>query len=362
MQRAKSEPIHDYTCDVIPTTLGPPPATRPIGPTTARAADADRLRATARRGDRIRRILTIVLALNLLVAGAKLGYGYVSGSVAMTADGFHSLMDAFANVVGIVGIAVAARPPDREHHFGHERYETLASMAIGALMAVSVVEIVRAAIERWQAGETPQVTTLSFAVMAGTMAINSSVTLWERRAARRLNSDLLAADARHTGSDVLVSAAVVIGLLGERAGLKGADAAISLVVAVTIAWAAWGILRDASLVLTDAAKDVDPRALLTAILAAPGVITAHNLRVRSTGGRNWVDVHVTVDPDLTVKEAHEVATAVEEAARGEIGWETETIVHVEPAEPPHTRPDPIFGEELEQTVEAASAPRARDAY
>jgi cation diffusion facilitator family transporter len=309
----------------------------------ARRAKQKASGARAGRSAEIRRILAVVLILNVAVAAAKITYGLASGSVAMTADGFHSLLDGAANVVGIVGIAVAARPPDREHHFGHERYETLASMAIGAIMAVGVLEIVQSAIERWRAGESPQVTQLSFAIMLGTMAVNATVTLWERREARRLRSDLLAADARHTGSDVLVSAAVVLGLIAERLGAHGADALISLVVAATIAWAAWGILREGSLVLTDAATDVDPRALLIAILAAPGTITAHNLRVRSSGGRNWVDVHVTVDPLMTVKDAHEVASGVEDAIRLEVGPETEAIVHVEPAEPPHTRPDPIFG-------------------
>jgi cation diffusion facilitator family transporter len=298
------------------------------------------------RGQQIRHILTVVLVLNLAVAGAKIGYGYISGSVAMSADGYNSLLDAFANVVGLVGIAVAARPPDREHHFGHGRYETLASMAIGALMAVGVLEIVQSAIARWQAGDTPEVTRLSFGVMIGTMAVNSVVTVWERRAARQLRSDLLEADSRHTGSDVLVSAAVILGLAGERAGLHGADAAVSLIVAATIGWAAWGILREASLVLSDAAKNVDPPSLLVAIVAAPGVMTAHNLRVRSSGGQTWAEVHVTVDPELRVKEAHEVANGVEEAIREKVGPGTQVIVHVEPAEPPHTRPDPIFGDEL----------------
>jgi cation diffusion facilitator family transporter len=330
----------------MPTTSGAPMTYHAANSARSRGDPLDAGRGSSGRSQRIRRILTIVLVLNLAVAFAKLGYGYVSGSVAMTADGVHSLLDALANVVGIAGIAVAARPPDREHHFGHGRYETLASMAIGALMAVGVLEIVQAAVARWQAGETPDVTRLSFAVMLGTMAINASVTVWERRNARSLRSDLLEADARHTGSDVLVSGAVILGLLGERMGLRGADAAVSLVVAATIAWAAWGILRDASLVLTDAATDVEPRALLAAILATPGVITAHNLRVRSSGGRNLVEVHVTVDPELTVKQAHEVATAVEEAIRRHVGPETQAIVHVEPAEPPHTRPDPIFGHEL----------------
>jgi hypothetical protein len=212
--------LRDYTCDVKPTMSGTPVSHAAEGrPPLITGADASR-ESTA-RGNRIRQILSVVLALNLAVAGAKLGYGFVSGSVAMSADGFHSLLDGFANVVGIVGIAVAARPPDREHHFGHGRYETLASMAIGALMAVGVLEIVQSAIDRWQTGETPQVTQLSFGVMLGTIAINTGVTIWERRAARRLRSDLLEADARHTGSDVLVSAAVILGLIGERSGRHG---------------------------------------------------------------------------------------------------------------------------------------------
>lgn len=327
------------------TTESRTPAGRQARNNGQRDVDAIREGAGARTAE-IRRVLMTVLLLNLLVAGAKLGYGTLSGSVAMTADGFQSLLDGFANVIGIAGIAVAARPPDREHHFGHGRYETLASMAIGALMAVAVIEIVESAIGRWRAGEAPEVTPLSFGIMLGTMAINTAVTLWERRKARGLRSDLLEADARHTGSDVLVSGAVILGLAGERMGLRGADAAISLAVAATIAWAAWGILREASLVLSDAATDVEPAALLGAILAAPGAITAHNLRVRSSGGLNWVEVHVTVDPLLTVKQAHEVATGVEDAIKDEIGPGTQTIVHIEPAEPPHTRPDPIFGNEM----------------
>jgi cation diffusion facilitator family transporter len=318
---------------------------------------ADVSRESTGRGNQIRQILLVVLALNLTVAAAKLGYGFVSGSVAMFADGFNSLLDGFANVIGIVGIAVAARPPDREHHFGHERYETLASMAIGALMAVGVLEIVQSAIGRWQSGETPQVTRLSFAVMLGTMAVNTGVTIWERREGRRLHSDLLEADARHTGSDVLVSAAVILGLIGEQNGLHGADAAVSLVVAGMVAWAAWGILREASLVLTDAATDVEPKALLAAIVSVPGAITAHNLRVRSSGGRNWVEVHVTVDPGLTVKQAHEVATEVESAIRTNVGPDSQSIVHIEPAEPPHTRPDPIFGHDFQLTTDEATGPR-----
>ncbi len=340
----------------MPTTSRAPTPSRAERARGPGNGDNNHLVEGAGRGRQIRHILTVVLALNLLVASAKIAFGYLSGSVAMTADGFNSLLDGFANVVGIVGMAVAARPPDQEHHFGHERYETLASMAIGGLMAVGVIEIVESAITRWQSGAAPEVNRLSFAVMLGTMAINLGVTTWERRAARRLGSDLLAADARHTGSDVLVSAGVVGGLAAEAMGVRGADAAISLLVAGVIAWTAWGILREASLVLTDAATNVDPRSLLATIVTVPSVISAHNLRVRTSGGRYWVDVHVTVDPAMTVKAAHDVATSVEKAIREEIGRDTQAIVHVEPAEPPHTRPDPIFGDD--DLVDATSGRQA----
>ena len=321
------------------------PPSAPTGPHEERRGTAesriDRQRAERTRG--IRRVLVVVLVLNLAVAAAKLGYGLVSGSVAMSADGVQSLLDGLANVVGLVGIAVAARPPDREHHYGHERYETLASMAIAVLMTLGVVEIVESAVGQLRSGERPEVTRLSFAILLGTMAVNGAVSLWERRAGHRLRSDLLLADARHTASDVLVSAAVLVGLAGERVGLGGADAAVSFAIAGMIAWAAWGIVREASLVLTDATF-ADPRGLMAAVMAAPGVVTAHNLRARSSGGRLWVEVHVTVDPALTVKEAHEVATAVEDCIGEAVGPATQVIVHVEPAEPPHTRPDPLFGD------------------
>lgn len=319
--------------------LSAPGPTDPIG-------DDEGAGGSGRRTERaraIRRVLLIVLVLNLGVAAAKLGYGWISGSVAMSADGVQSLLDGLANVVGLAGIAAAARPPDRDHPYGHERYETLASMAIAGLMAIGVVEVIESAIGQLRTGARPEVTGYSFAILLGTMAVNAGVSFWERREARALRSDLLAADARHTLSDVLVSLAVIAGLAAEGVGLGGADAAISFVVAATIGWAAWGILREASLVLSDATM-ADPGGLMTAILAAPGVETAHNLRARSSGGRLWLEVHVTVDPRLTVKQAHEVATAVEGRIRATEGSSTQATVHVEPAEPPHTRPDAVYGE------------------
>jgi cation diffusion facilitator family transporter len=301
---------------------------------------------TAQRTGRtaaIRRVLLWVLALNVVVALAKLGYGLRSDSVAMTADGIQSLLDGLANVVGLAGIAVAARPPDQEHHYGHERYETLASLVIAVMMTVGVIEIIERAFEQLRGGEPPRVDAGSFVVLVGTMAINLGVSVWERRSGTELQSDVLLADAKHTLSDVLVTTGVIVGLIGVALGFERADAIVSLGIAVVIAYAAWSIIREASLVLTDASR-ADPRELMAAILATPGVITAHKLRARSSGGRLWVEVHVTVDPDLRVQQAHDIANGVEASVKAVTGQRSSAMVHIEPAVPPHTRPDLLFGD------------------
>jgi cation diffusion facilitator family transporter len=295
------------------------------------------------RTNSIRRVLLAVLALNLLVAFAKIGYGLKSGSVAMSADGAQSLLDGLSNVVGLVSIAIAARPPDEEHHYGHERYETLASLIIAMMMSVSVIEIVRSSVRQLVAGSAPTVDGGSFLVLAGTMTINLGVAWWETRKGRELQSDFLAADARHTLSDVAVSTGVIIGLLAVRAGFDRADSIVSIVIAGVIAWTAWTILRDASLVLTDAVR-TDPRKLMEAILNTEGVETAHKLRARSMGGRQLVEVDITVDPQLRVDQAHDVTTRVERSVREIAGSHAQAIVHVEPAVAPHTRPDQLFGD------------------
>jgi cation diffusion facilitator family transporter len=301
----------------------------------------------------IRRVLLIVLGLNLAVACAKLGYGLRTGSVAMSADGAQSLLDGMSNVIGLVSVAVAARPPDEEHHYGHDRYETLASLVIAMMMAVSVIEVVRGAIGQLITGNVPRVDAGSFAVLACTIAINLGVTIWEGRKSRELDSDFLAADAKHTLSDVAVSLGVIAGLVGVRAGFGSIDALVSLIIAGIIAWTAWTILRDASLVLTDATK-TNPRLLMEAILDTEGVETAHKLRARSMGGHMLVEVDVTVDPLLRVDQAHDVATAVERSVRSVAGQHAQAIVHIEPAVAPHTRPDRLFGDVQAQRPEPQS--------
>lgn len=296
---------------------------------SARLGDAPRRR-------RVRMVLAVVLVLNLIVAVAKIAFGLAIGSLAISADGFHSLLDGAANVVALVGIAVAARPPDPNHPYGHHHYETLTSLGIAALMLFTVFEIVQGAWDRFTSDSVPTITAASFAIMLGTLSVNLGVTFWERREGRRLGSALLIADAKHTSSDVLVSCSVIVSLVLVSFGVTRADAAISLVIAGAICWGAWAIVRDATLVLTDATS-VETTRIEDAALSVDGVRGTHNIRSRDGEGRVWVDLHIQVDPSMTVDRAHDIASKVAKSVEAEVGDPADVTVHVEPADAGHLR-------------------------
>ena len=131
----------------------------------------------------IRNVLWVVLVLNLAVALAKLVYGIISHSAAMEADGFHSLFDGASNVIGLVGMWFAARPPDDDHPYGHSKYETFAAALIGILLIVAGYTVGKGAVDSLLGRGVPtEVTTISFVIMLGTLAVNIVVTTWERRA------------------------------------------------------------------------------------------------------------------------------------------------------------------------------------
>lgn len=288
------------------------------------------------RRRQVQRILIIILVLNLAVAAAKVFFGMATGSLAITADGFHSLLDGASNVVALVGIIVAARPPDPNHPYGHHHYETLTSLGIAALMLLTLYGIIQGAWARLGSGQAPEVSAASFAIMLVTLAVNLGVTTWERREGRRLGSNLLVADARHTLSDVFVSLSVLASLALVALGIPAADAAVSLLIAGAIAWAAWSIVRDASHVLTDATT-VDTERLENAVLSVEGVRGTHNIRSRDGEGQIWVDLHIQVDPTLDVERAHEIASTVAARVEQELDDPADVTVHVEPADARHLR-------------------------
>jgi len=286
--------------------------------------------ASLERIHSIRRVLWIVLFLNLGVAFAKIGWGLVSGSAAMQADGFHSLFDGTSNVVGLVGMSLAARPADSDHPYGHGKYETYASAIIGAMLLLAAYRIGQSAIGQLMGSVTaPTVTTMSFVIMLGTLGINVAITTWEARVGRRLGSEILIADASHTRSDVLVSLGVILSLVLVRLGFTKADPIVALLVALAIVYTAWGVFKQASATLSDSAR-ISPSDICTVVLGCAGVLGAHHVRTRGSEAEVYVDLHVQVDASRSVADGHEIAENVERCIVDNFPTVVDVIVHLEP--------------------------------
>jgi len=279
---------------------------------------------------RVERVLWIVFVLNLAVAAAKFFYGLASGSASMQADGIHSVFDSVGNIVGLVSIALAARPADEGHPYGHSKFETYGSLAIGALLLLAAFEVGSGAVGKLMSGSyTAVVTPASFAVMVGTLVINLFVTTYERRAGRRLKSEIIMADAAHTLSDVFVSFGVIAGLVLVVLGFPQADPLMALVVTAAILVSAWGVFRTAFRTLSDTAQL--PEAAVRAVAASvPGIRGVHRVRTRGTEAEVYCDLHIWVDPAMTVRDAHALGDEVEAAVKEQFPAVREVLVHIEP--------------------------------
>jgi cation diffusion facilitator family transporter len=282
------------------------------------------------RDQSVRSTLVWVLVLNLGVATAKLIVGWLSGSISMVADGFHSLTDSASNVVGLVGLAVAGRPPDADHPYGHRKFETLAALMIGALLAVTAWEVLKSCVERLREGGAPEVTPLSFWVMGTTLMINLGVSTWERREGARLESDLLKADSAHTRSDVYASLAVIASLIGAKLGYPELDLLTAVIITLIIARAAFQILKENGMLLTDTAV-VPAHEVASVASQVPGVVSVHKIRSRATSRGGYADLHVQVDPEMPLEDAHRIAHDVADRLKENLQLE-DVLVHVEPPE------------------------------
>ena len=282
------------------------------------------------RAAAIRRVLWVVLALNLAVAIAKLAIGWSVNSLGMVADGFHSLLDGSSNVIGLVGMALASRPPDLDHPYGHHKYESFSALAIALLLGLTALEVVRAGVARLGTDARPVPTALAFAVMVATMAVNAAVSRYESGAGRRLRSEVLLADAGHTRSDVFVSLSVIAGLAATWLGIYWLDALVAFAIAALILWIAWGILQRGTSTLVDTAS-LRPEEIATVVNAVPGVRSSSQIRSRGEPPHLFIDLEIQLDPDTPLREAHRVAHDVREACMRAFDA-SDAVVHVEPDE------------------------------
>ncbi|MFN8374200.1 MAG: cation diffusion facilitator family transporter [Anaerolineae bacterium] len=280
----------------------------------------------------VERVFIITLGLNLAVAFGKIFVGMATGALSITADGFHSMTDGSSNIVALIANRIADRPADSDHPYGHRRFETLAALAIGALLLLTGWEVVQGALERLSTGEGFEVSPLMFIVLGSTLLVNLFVSRYQIREGKRLNSQLLLADAANTSSDVFVTISVMVSML--LVGLFGwvwVDTVAALIVVGLIVRAGIKILRSTGSVLVDTAP-YTPERLTEIVQSMPAVGQVERARSRGTPEAAQIDIDLRVPPETTAEQTAVLSDAIRQRLQQEVGGGAEVEVHFAPNE------------------------------
>ncbi len=269
--------------------------------------------------------------LNAPLAAVKILVGLMAQSQALVADGVHSLSDLASDGAVIWALGHSHRPPDAEHPFGHGRFETLATLAIAAMLALAAAGILIDAGLRLFEEPQPAPGVLALWVAGLSIALKEGLYHYTKAVARRTGSAMMAANAWHHRSDAASSVVALAGIGAATLGWPLADAFGAAIIALMLARVAWDYGRPAVRELADTAPPADmARATLAALMATPGVRDAHDLRLRHMGGAVQADVHITLDPAMTLSEAHRLCEAARAQVQAAVPDMAEIIIHPEP--------------------------------
>jgi cation diffusion facilitator family transporter len=279
----------------------------------------------------VRRVLWITLLLNVAVCTVKAAVGFSTHSLAVLADALHSLTDGANNVLGLTVTGWSSQPPDREHPYGHQKFEAMGALAIAALLGIACFEVVRAAFERLTT-DTPRIVSMDaqgLALLVLVLAVNVFVATYERRAGRRYNSPLLIADAHHTFGDIWITLGVLAGAVGMwLLGWQWLDVALAVPVAAAVLWSGWAVLRGNLPWLVDAIA-IAPESIQQLALSVPGVVNCHEVTSRGLIGRQvFVEMHL-ITSAKDVETSHRITEEIERKLEERFGPVHATI-HVEP--------------------------------
>ena len=277
----------------------------------------------------IRKVLVITLILNLSVVALKASVGWWTASLSLMADALHSVIDSANNVLGLVTNQLASPKPDRDHPYGHQKYEAVGALGIAAFLGIACFEILKGAVDRIILGGEPvEMSAPALWLLLIVLGINLFVAFYERRVGLRLGSHILIADAHHTMSDVWITIAVTGGLIGVWQGLQWLDVVLAFPVAILVLRSGWMVLQSNLPWLVDEIA-IAPEAIHAVVMQTPGVINCHNIASRGLLGRQvFIDMHLVVEPK-DVETAHEITEQVEihlEKAYGPV----RATIHVEP--------------------------------
>lgn len=282
-------------------------------------------------------VSVVSIVWNMILSAFKLLAGIIAHSNAMISDAVHSASDVFSTIIVMIGVNISSKERDADHPYGHERFESLAAIILAAVLLatglgigyVGVCDIIGG---HYADLEIPGILALVAAVLS--IAVKEAMYHYTVHYAKQIHSDALKADAWHHRSDALSSIGSLVGILGARLGWPVLDAVASVVICLFILKASVSILRDAISKLIDRACDPKvEEAIAEEILAIPDVLGLDDLRTRMFGPKIYVDVEISADENLLLKDSHAIAQNVHDTLEEKFPSIKHCMVHVNPADP-----------------------------
>ena len=290
------------------------------------------------RQKQINRVTWWGAVVNLLLTACKIMAGIFGRSAAMIADGVHSLSDLSSDAVVLIFTRISSKAKDRDHEFGHGKFETLATVIISLILIVVGAKLMSNGIKSIHAcidGEVlPRPGFIALAAAVVSIVSKEILYQWTAAVGRKTGSTAVMANAWHHRSDALSSIGALLGIggaiiLGDRWTILDPITSCVISIAIIVVAVKMALPSLAELLETSLPKDIE-KEIMDIASSVPGVNDIHELKTRRNGMSFIIDAHVVVDPNMTVVEAHDIATNVEEALCGRFGPETQTSIHIEP--------------------------------
>ena len=278
------------------------------------------------------RVTLVGMWLDLFLGLAKIVGGVLTNSFALITDGIHSLSDAITDVFVLIVARLAHAEAYAEHQYGHGRFETLGTIAMGIVFFVTAAILMYDSINRLRMDDTlPTPAAAGIALALVSVATKECIFQYTMRVARKLKSNLLQANAWHSRSDAISSIAVLIGIVGARQGYPWMDTVAAMFVALIIAKIGWELCVDSLSELVDTAVPKHRRAQFeTCIMSIEGILGITELRSRSTGGKIILDIRVLVNSHISVSEGHQLGELVNKSLISQFADISEVLVHIDP--------------------------------
>ena len=290
----------------------------------------DKVKLQEENYKKVKFILWIILFANLGVAFTKIIVGYMINSTSLSTDGIHSISDGMSNVVGLIGIAIASRPVDKTHPYGHKKIEIVASLFIGGMLLLLGIKTLSNGFNGFTNPGEINITLISLISLLLTICINIFVTVYERRRGEEYNSYILISDSIHTKSDIFISIGVLISLIGIKMGLPQIiDPIISIIISLFILGASYETFKEAIGVLSDRAV-IEETEVIKILECFEEVKNIHKVRSRGCLNEMYADMHIMIDSNTTTEDAHILCHNIESEIKSKINNNCQVIIHVEP--------------------------------